>query len=179
MRDRLQVVALAATDRNHLPLSIAGRVVPEVLLLFVKAPVCVEVPAGAQSVQAQDRLGACKTPAGAGDIHAILDQRATGAFDDTRCDGQPHRQIRIVLQIPGVVEHVIGAAIDCLASSGIELPKRRTATDSGRDVAIALLSSAQACEKLVLRLGNAVPTTRWKTCWPWFPKKRRRRFEGN
>src|SRR5664279_1140899 len=59
---------------------VAGRVNAAVFLGEVEGPVLVEVAIGDQRAECQDRLGAGEAPAGAGDVHAVFDEVAAGAF---------------------------------------------------------------------------------------------------
>jgi hypothetical protein len=58
-----------------------------VFLGEVVAPVSVEVAGGDQCAEFEDRFGAFDAPAGAGDVEAILDEVAAGAFEDAGGDG--------------------------------------------------------------------------------------------
>src|SRR5450631_327754 len=60
---------------------VAGGVNAAVFLGEVEGPVLVEVAIGDQRAECQDRLGAGEAPAGAGDVHAVFDEVAAGAFD--------------------------------------------------------------------------------------------------
>src|SRR5262249_48109664 len=48
----------------------------------VVAPVLLEVMVADDGAHLEDGLGAVETPAGAGDVHAVLDQVPTGTLDD-------------------------------------------------------------------------------------------------
>ena len=63
-----------------------------VLLDEMELPVVVEVTAGPERAEAQDRLGAGERPARAGAAHPILHEVAAGPLDDSGRDGQagPH-----------------------------------------------------------------------------------------
>src|SRR5450432_4777507 len=50
-------------------------VIADVLGVLVKGPVGLEIAAGAQRAELEDGLGTAQSPAGAGDVHAVLDQR--------------------------------------------------------------------------------------------------------
>src|SRR6266571_6884082 len=54
--------------------------------LEVVGPVGVEVAAGDEGPDLEDGFGAVDGPPGAGDVHAVFDQVAAGAFDDAGGD---------------------------------------------------------------------------------------------
>ena len=66
-----------------------GGVEPLVLAGQVVAPVVVEVAVADDGAQGEDGLGALESPACSGDVEAVADQAAAGAFDDPVAMGQP------------------------------------------------------------------------------------------
>ena len=53
--------------------------------------------AGAEGAQTQDGLGAYH-------FHALFDQMAAGAFNDSRGDGKSFGKVRIVFEVGGIGE---------------------------------------------------------------------------
>ena len=66
---------------------VVGVVVAVVFLGEVVGPVGVEVVVAGQGAEFEDGFGALQAPAGAGDVHAVFDEVAAGAFDDAGGDG--------------------------------------------------------------------------------------------
>ena len=67
-------------------------------LVKVELPVAVEVAVGDQGAKVQDGLGSGQAPAGAGAVHAVVDQVAAGALDDAGGDRPPAGQRGGVVQ---------------------------------------------------------------------------------
>ena len=71
-------------------------------LLFlgqVPGPVPVEVAVADEGAEFEDGFGAVETPAGAGDVHAVLDEMAAGALDHPGGDRPPSGQGGGVVQV--------------------------------------------------------------------------------
>src|ERR1700761_5827859 len=62
-------------------------VVAVVFAVEVVGPVLVEFAVGQEGAELEDGFGCGGGPAGSGDVHAVLDQVAAGAFDDAGGDG--------------------------------------------------------------------------------------------
>ena len=58
-------------------------VISFMLLGLMEGPVLIKIMASSQRAKTQDGLCAIKAPAGAGHFHAVLDQMAAGAFNDS------------------------------------------------------------------------------------------------
>jgi hypothetical protein len=69
-----------------------------ILLLQVERPVGLEIAAGAEGPEAQHSLGTLQRPTSPGAVHAVLDEMAACALDDTRCDGEPIYERAVVVQ---------------------------------------------------------------------------------
>src|SRR5450432_4644824 len=89
-------------------------VIADVLGVFVKGPGDVEIAAGTQRAELEDGLGTAQSPAGAGDVHAVLDQVTAGALNDAGGDGgrlalAVERDPRLpdVLEPEGLFEHLL------------------------------------------------------------------------
>src|SRR5688572_630399 len=109
---------------------------------LVKGPVLVEVAAGTDSPKAEDGLGAGQAPAGAGDVHAVLDEVAAGTFDDAGGDGEAGGEVFVVAEVFLVVQQVVGAAVDGLALRGRQTTLGRAATHAGGDIGDAAAQEA-------------------------------------
>ena len=66
---------------------------------LVKGPVLVEVAAGAEGPETEDSFGAGQGPAGAGDVHAVLDEVAAGTLDDAGGDGEAGGEVFVVAEV--------------------------------------------------------------------------------
>src|SRR5690349_14008495 len=73
-----------------------------VFALEVPGPVGVPVAVGEQGAEFEDGLGGVDAPAGAGDVHAVFDQVAAGAFYDAGGDGPAGGQGGGVVQVRGL-----------------------------------------------------------------------------
>src|SRR3984885_8457987 len=87
---------------------VAGRVVALVFAVAVVGPVVVEVAVGVEGAEFEDGFGGGDSPAGAGDVHAVFDQVAAGAFDDAGGDGPAVGQGGGVVQPGGLGFQVAG-----------------------------------------------------------------------
>src|ERR1700730_13706341 len=83
--------------------------------LLVVGPVGVEVAVGLQGAEFEDGFGGLDAPAGAGDVHAVFDQVAAGAFDDAGGDGPAVREGGGVVQPGGFGFQVAGGLVRGLA----------------------------------------------------------------
>src|ERR1700722_16153055 len=81
-------------------------------------PVGVVVAVGVQGAEFEDGFGGGDSPAGAGDVHAVFDQVAAGAFDDAAGDGPAVGQGGGVVQPGGLGFQVAGGLVRGLALSG-------------------------------------------------------------
>src|SRR5256885_14445858 len=72
-------------------------------------PVGVEVAVAGQGAEFEDGFGAVEAPAGAGDVHAVGDEVAAGAFDDAGGDGPAGGERGRVVEVWGLVGEVGGA----------------------------------------------------------------------
>lgn len=79
-------------------------------LVEVVLPVVVEVVVAAQGPEFEDGFGAVEAPAGAGDVHAVLDEVPAGAFDDACGDGPALAERGRVVEVGGLVVEVGGAS---------------------------------------------------------------------
>src|ERR1700686_3996612 len=79
-----------------------------VFAVEVVGPVGVEVAVGVQGAEFEDGFGGVGAPAGAGDVHAVFDQVAAGAFNDAGGDGPPAGQGGGVVQVGGLGVEVAG-----------------------------------------------------------------------
>src|ERR1700734_384646 len=87
---------------------VVGRVVALVFAVAVVGPVVVEVAVGVEGAEFEDGFGGAEAPAGAGDVHAVFDQVAAGAFDDAGGDGPAVGQRGRILQPGGFGFEVAG-----------------------------------------------------------------------
>ena len=97
----------------------------------MEAPVIVEVAAGAERAQAEHGLGAADGPARAGDVHAVADEVAAGAFDDAGGDGQAVGEVLVVAEVGCVGEEVVGTVVDGDAVLGGEFAQGGAAAHAG------------------------------------------------
>jgi len=84
--------------------AVAGFVDAVSFLCEVVAPVGVEVAIAAEGSEFEDGFGAGESPAGSGDVHAVLDEVAAGAFDDAGGDGPAVVQRGRVVQVGRLVD---------------------------------------------------------------------------
>ena len=77
-----------------------------VLALLVEAPVLIEVSAGAESAKPQHGFGASEGPTRSGEVHAVRDQVAAGAFDHAVAI-ESSGEALVVVQIRGVIEQIV------------------------------------------------------------------------
>ena len=91
----------------------------------------IEVAAGSQRPELQDRLGSNQAPACAGQLHPVADPAPARPFADAGGDGIARREVAVVVQIRRVLQQVVGARIDRLAciareaGDGRRTPHRR------------------------------------------------------
>src|SRR5580658_4530357 len=83
-------------------------------LAEVKLPVGVEVARGAHGPEAKHGLGARERPAGAGAVHAVLDEVSARSLDDAGCDGQA------IPERVGVVHEAGSSAVGEVAARGVD-----------------------------------------------------------
>src|SRR5215469_18658205 len=95
-------------------------VVAFVLAVEVPGPVGVPVAVGEQGADLEDGFGGVDSPAGAGDVHAVFDQVAAGAFDDAGGDGPPGGQGGGVVEPGGFGVEVVRGLGRGLAPGGGE-----------------------------------------------------------
>ena len=91
---------------RHDAVDVEGSVVAFILLALMEGPVLIKVVAGAQGTQTQDGLGAGQAPAGPGYFHAVFDQMAAGAFNDSRGYGQSLGKVAMVLEVGRIGEQL-------------------------------------------------------------------------
>lgn len=92
-------------------------------LLFlgeVVVPVGVEVAVAADGAKFEDGLGSGQSPAGAGDVEAVLYQVPAGAFDDAGSDRPAAGQRGRVVQVGGLVGQVPGAGVGAGTPGGLQ-----------------------------------------------------------
>jgi len=111
-------------DRGDSTVSVPRDMIAPVLLVFVEGPVFVKVTTGAQRPQPQDRLRARETPAGSGNVHAVLDQMSAGSLDHTGGNRKAGCQVLVIAQIRFVAEQISGTLVDGLALLASELAPR-------------------------------------------------------
>jgi hypothetical protein len=91
-----------------------------VFLGEVPGPVGVEVAVADQGAEFEDGFGAVEVPAGAGDVHAVGDEVAAGAFDDSGRDGPALLQGVGVVEVVLLVDQVGGADVCGFSAAGVE-----------------------------------------------------------
>src|SRR5258706_15896683 len=74
-------------------------------------PVGVEVAVTGQGAEFEDGFGAVEAPAGAGDVHAVFDEVAAGAFDDAGGDGPTGGEGGGVVEVAFLVVEVVGGGV--------------------------------------------------------------------
>src|ERR1700678_1522829 len=109
-------------------------VVARVLPLQVKAPVGVPIAAGSQGAELEDGFGLGEAPAGSRDAETVLNEVATGAFDDTGRDGQAFGKERSVVDARGVLAQVLDGLVERLAGGGGEASVGRGLANGRHDV---------------------------------------------
>jgi hypothetical protein len=82
-----------------------------VLAALVEGPIGFEVSTRPEGAESQDSLGTVEAPAGAGDVHAVLDEIPARPFDDAGGDGQAGGQRDVVVEVLAVLDQVIGAIV--------------------------------------------------------------------
>src|SRR5690349_12219778 len=87
---------------GELPAGAVAAVGEAVLVLALPGPVLVPVVVGEDDAEVEDGFGAVGAPAGAGDVHAVFDQVAAGAFDDAGGDRPAGGQGGGVVQVRGL-----------------------------------------------------------------------------
>ena len=115
--------------------------------LLVEAPVLIEVSAGAESAKPQHGFGASEGPTRSGEVHAVRDQVAAGAFDHAGSDRESSGEALVVVQIRGVIEQIVSTLIHILPIVGRQLssggatsyPRRHQAGLTAQDAKQPLL----------------------------------------
>src|SRR5213593_2970199 len=120
-----------ATDRSNLTASVESDVITKILLLFMEAPVRIEIPASSQRTETENCFSPVQTPTRARTIHSVFDQIPTCAFDDASGDRQSHFQILVVLHVLLVFEQVIRTGVDSLSRGLVESMKCGAAAHTG------------------------------------------------
>jgi len=92
----------------------------DVFLCEVVFPVGVEVAVAADGSELEDGLGAGEAPACAGDVEAVFDEVAAGAFDDAGGDRPAVGQGGGVVEVGGFLGQVGRAGVGAGASGGFE-----------------------------------------------------------
>ena len=67
------------------------------IALLVEAPVLIEVSAGAESAKPQHGFGASEGPTRSGEVYAVRDQVAAGAFDHAGSDRESSGEALVVV----------------------------------------------------------------------------------
>ena len=116
--DSFQMISLARLTRfvrfesgGHDAVGIEGSVVTFIFFSLMEVPVLIKVVAGAQRPRTQDGLGASEAPAGACNFHAVFDQMAARAFNDSGGDGKSSSKVMIILEVWRIGEQVVRAGI--------------------------------------------------------------------
>jgi len=110
-----------------------------VFLGEVVAPVLFEVAVGADRSELEDRFSARQAPAGAGDVHAVLDEVAARALDHAGGDRPALVEGGRIVQVDALVGQVGGAAIGARAPGCVQAGVGRGAPDlSGELGGVAL-----------------------------------------
>src|SRR4029453_12782091 len=105
-------------------------------LLFlgqVPGPVPVEVAVADEGAEFEDGFGAGQAPAGAGDVHAVLDQVAAGAFDHPGGDRPSVGQGGRVVQVGLLGQQVRRGGVGVLTGPGVQAVVGGLAADRGGD----------------------------------------------
>jgi len=113
---------------------IAGAVGPLVLLGEVATPVLIEVAVADDGAHLEYSLGAVKAPAGAGDVHAVLDQVPAGALDDAGGDRPPTFEGGGIVDERPLADQVGGALVDGRPGGPIEVFASGLASECGGDL---------------------------------------------
>src|SRR6266545_3524748 len=100
-----------SSDGGDDPGGVARGVYPLLLLGEVVGPVVVEVAVAAQGTELEDRLGTGQAPAGAGEVHPILDQVPAGTLDDAGGDRPASLERGRVVQVGTLAGQVVGAGV--------------------------------------------------------------------
>ena len=99
----------------------------------VVVPVLVEVAVAVDGSEFEDGFCAVESPAGAGDVHAVLDEVAAGAFDDSGGDRPAAREGGRVVQVGPFVGQVGGGGVGAGASAAVEAGCGGLAADGAGD----------------------------------------------
>src|SRR5262249_5579340 len=91
---------------------IAGAVDTLMFVCEVVAPVLLEVVVADDGAHLEDGLGAVEAPAGAGDVHAVLDQMPAGTLDDTGGNRPSTLQGSGIVEVRPLADQVAGALVD-------------------------------------------------------------------
>src|SRR5947209_3348533 len=101
-------------------------------------PVGVEVAIDDESPEPEDRLGTVEAPAGAGAVHAVLDEVTAGALDDPGGDRPAPFQRGGVVQVGRLVGKVVGAAVGrCPGWRRLASSKTRLTTEAASSTTLA------------------------------------------
>jgi hypothetical protein len=103
------------------------------LLGKVEGPVGVEVAVAAEGAKLEDRLGADQAPAGAGAVHAVLDQVPAGALDHAGGDRPAGGEGGRVVQVGLLVEQVGRGGVGRLALGRVQVVAGGLAADRPSD----------------------------------------------
>src|SRR6266508_3647890 len=113
-----------------------------VFLGEVVGPVVVRVVVAGQGAEFEDRFGAGRAPAGAGDVHAVLDEVAAGAFDDAGRDRPAGVERGGVVRVGVLVGQVLGGGVRAGALGGVQAGDRGGASDAAGHAGRAALQDA-------------------------------------
>lgn len=87
----------------------------------------------AQGAQFEDGLRTGKSPAGAGDVHTVLDEMAAGAFDHAGGDGPALPQGGSIVEVGTLVVQVVGTGVRAVAFLPVEMKSGGLAADTSSD----------------------------------------------
>src|SRR3990172_10222717 len=110
-------------------------VIPFELFALVILPVGVPIAARSQRPEPQDRFRAGEAPPRPGEREAIADEMATGAFNDTRGNGDPPFEIVVVAEQGAMALQIVGAAVGRAAHRPPQPATRGRAANRGHHLA--------------------------------------------
>src|SRR6266498_3529 len=99
----------------------------------VVAPVLLEVVVADDGAHLEDGLGAVEAPAGAGDVHAVLDEMPAGTFDDPGGDRPSTFEGGGIVEVRPLTDQVGGALVDGRPGNLVEALSSGLASDDGGD----------------------------------------------
>src|SRR3990172_7013200 len=99
------------------------------LTRFVKAPIPLEVAAGAERPQPQHRFSTLETPASARDVHSVANQMTAGSLDDPAGDWESGAKVGVVVQVRLVPQQIPHAGIGRLALGAVHATTGSAACD--------------------------------------------------